>query len=143
MPQAHPGDRLTAEDAVFLYLETKETPLHIGSVSIFDGPIPFEACVDYVASRLPLIPRYRQRIVVPPFHFGHPTWEPDPDFDIRNHIHQAQLKRGTEAELRAFCGRHFAQIELESRALFRCPDCRLECSIKWSVYGPRPKSPCF
>jgi len=65
MPHAYPGDRLTAEDAVFLYTETKETPLHIGSVSIFDGPIPFKACVEYIASRLPLIPRYRQRIVIP------------------------------------------------------------------------------
>ncbi len=53
MPDSYPGDRLTAEDAVFLYFETKETPLHIGSVSIFDGAIPFEECVEYIDSRLP------------------------------------------------------------------------------------------
>jgi diacylglycerol O-acyltransferase / wax synthase len=118
MPHAYPGDRLTAEDAVFLYVETNEAPLHIGSVSIFDGPIPFQACVEYIESRLPLIPRYRQRIVVPPFHFGHPTWEEDPEFDIRNHVRHAQLKRGTESELRAFAGKLFSQIMDRNRPLW-------------------------
>src|SRR5579863_2988222 len=118
MPQAYPGDRLTAEDAVFLYFETKEAPLHIGSVSIFDGVIPFEECVEYIDSRLPLIPRYQQRIVVPPFNFGHPTWEADPDFNIRNHVHHVQLKRGTEADLRTFAGRLFGQIMDRNRPLW-------------------------
>ena len=118
MPDPCPGDRLTAEDAVFLYLETKETPLHIGSVSIFDGPIPFEQCLEYIESRLPLIPRYQQRIVIPPFHFGHPTWEPDPDFKIRNHVHHVQLKRGAETELRNFAGRLFSQIMDRNRPLW-------------------------
>jgi len=118
MPRSYSGDRLSAEDAVFLYSETDQAPLHIGSVSTFDGPIPFEACVDYVESRLPLIPRYRQRIVTPPFHFGHPTWEADPDFDIRNHVHHAQLQRGTDAELRAFAGRLFARVMDRNRPLW-------------------------
>ena len=118
MPHSYPGDRLTAEDAVFLYLETKETPLHIGSVSIFDGPIPFEECVIYIDSRLPLIPRYRQRILVPPFNVGHPTWEEDPNFNIRNHVHHVQLKRGSEGELRAFAGRLFGQMMDRNKPLW-------------------------
>jgi len=118
MLRADPGDRLSAEDAVFLYFETKETPLHIGSVSIFEGPIPFEGCVKYVASRLPLIPRYQQRIVIPPFHFGHPTWEADPEFDIWNHVHQVQLKRGTDSELRAFAAELFSQTMDRNKPLW-------------------------
>jgi diacylglycerol O-acyltransferase len=118
MPHSNCGDRLTSEDAVFLYLETKEAPLHIGSVSIFDGPIPFDECVDYIDSRLPLIPRYRQRIVVPPFHFGHPTWEADPDFNIRNHVQHVQLKRGTEAELRTCAGKLFSCIMDRNKPLW-------------------------
>jgi diacylglycerol O-acyltransferase len=118
MPESCPGDRLTAEDAVFLYLETKDAPLHIGSVSIFDGSIPFEECLEYIDSRLPLIPRYRQRIVIPPFHFGHPTWEADPDFNIRNHVRHMQLKRGSEAELRTFAGGLFSQVMDRNRPLW-------------------------
>jgi WS/DGAT/MGAT family acyltransferase len=118
MPKSYFGDRLSAEDAVFLYTETPETPLHIGSVSIFDGPMPFEACRDYVASRLSLIPRYRQRVVTPPFHFGHPTWEPDPTFDIANHVHHVELKRGTDAELRNFAGKLFSRVMDRNRPLW-------------------------
>ncbi len=118
MAHVHPSDRLTSEDAVFLYLERKEMPLHIGSVSIFDGPISFEACRDFIESRLPLIPRYRQRIVAPPMNVGHPTWEPDPDFDIGNHVHHAHLKRGADAELRGFAGRLFSQVMDRNKPLW-------------------------
>lgn len=113
-----PGDRLTSEDAVFLYLETKEMPMHIGSVSIFDGPMAFEDIVDFISRRLALITRYRQRIVVPPLNVGHPTWEPDPNFNIRNHIQHAQLKHGTVAELRALAGRVFTGSLDRSRPLW-------------------------
>ena len=37
----------------------------------------------------------------PQFNFGLPTWEPDPNFDIRNHVHQVVLKGGTDADLKA------------------------------------------
>ena len=45
---------------MFLYLEKKEMPLHIGSVSIFDGRISVESLTALIESKLPLIPRYRQ-----------------------------------------------------------------------------------
>jgi diacylglycerol O-acyltransferase / wax synthase len=106
----HSGDRLPPQDAAFLYLERKEMPLHIGSVSVLDGEIAFEEYVEFISSKLPLIRRYRQRLVMPPFHIGQPTWEDDPDFDIRNHIHHAHLKRGTMAELQRLAGRIFSQL---------------------------------
>lgn len=109
MPHLHPSDRLSSEDAVFLYLETEQMPLHIGSVSIFDGVIPFQECVDFIESRLPLIPRYRQRIVVPPFHVGHPTWEYDPAFDIHNHVHSVRLEHGHRAGLERLAAKIFAE----------------------------------
>jgi diacylglycerol O-acyltransferase len=108
MPTHH-SDRLPPADAAFLYLENEQMPLHIGSISVLDGEIPFHDYVNFIESKLPLIPRYRQRLVVPPFNIGHPTWEDDPDFDIHNHIHHARLKRGTQAELRALAGRIFTQ----------------------------------
>jgi diacylglycerol O-acyltransferase len=106
----HSGDRLPPEDAAFLYLETNDMPLHIGSVSVLDGAIGFEEYIEFIASKLPLIRRYRQRLVMPPYHVGHPTWQDDPDFDIRNHIHHAHLKRGTMAELQRLAGRIFGQL---------------------------------
>jgi len=110
MLNSHASERLSAEDAVFFYLDTKDMPLHIASVMVFDGPIPLEGFQDLILSKLPLVPRYRQRIIVPPFNVGHPTWEPDPAFDIRNHIHSVSLKRGTEAELQKLAGRILSEM---------------------------------
>lgn len=118
MPHLYPSDRLSSEDAVFLYLEKKEMPMHIGSVSIFDGLIGFRECVDFIESRLPLIQRYRQRIVVPPFHAGHPTWEPDPAFDIHNHVHYVHLKRGDQAALERLAGQIFEPMMDRTKPLW-------------------------
>ena len=118
MAHLSPGDRLSSEDAMFLYLEKEEMPLHIASVSVFDGSIPYPECVDYIESRLPLIPRYRQRIVVPPFHAGHPTWEADLGFDIRNHVRHAQLKRGDQTGLEDFAARLLEPMMDRRRALW-------------------------
>ena len=114
----HSGDRLPPEDAAFLYLESKEMPLHIGSVSVLDGEIGLEEYIEFISSKLPLIRRYRQRLVMPPFHVGHPTWQDDPDFDIRNHIHHAHLKRGTMAELQRLAGRIFGQLMDRNKPLW-------------------------
>lgn len=118
MPHLYSRDRLSAEDAAFLYLEKKEMPLHIASISIFDGPIPYQDCVEYIESRLPLIPRYRQRIVVPPFHVGHPTWEDDPNFDIHNHVRHARVKRGDQAGLESFAGKRLETMMDRSKPLW-------------------------
>lgn len=87
-------------DALFLYVERPGQPLSMASVSVFEGPIPLKACRDFVESKLPLIPRYRQRVVFPPFNLGLPSWQFDADFDIRNHVRQVTLHNGTESDLK-------------------------------------------
>lgn len=97
---------ISGVDAGFLYLERKEIPLHIACVSIFEEPIPFDEFVASVDSRLDLLPRYRQVITAAPYSIGHPTWQPDPNFDIRNHIFRLSLPpRSGQAELEALAGR--------------------------------------
>ena len=51
------GDRMTALDAAFFNLERTGQLLHVGSVSIAEGPLDFNRLLDDVASRLHLIPR--------------------------------------------------------------------------------------
>ena len=105
MSQLHENDRLSEGDALFLYLERNGMPLNIASVAVFDGTISLAECIEFVSSKLPQIPRYFQRIVVPPLNLGLPTSEYDPDFDIRNHVREVTLKRGTDADLRAAAAR--------------------------------------
>ncbi|HEV2118269.1 MAG TPA: wax ester/triacylglycerol synthase family O-acyltransferase [Terriglobales bacterium] len=94
-------ESLSWGDAIFLYLEREGAPLHIASVNVFEGRVPLASCRRFIESKLPLIPRYRQRVVTAPFNIGLPTWEYDPAFDIRNHVREMKLKRGTVAEMQA------------------------------------------
>jgi len=111
--------RLSAADAAFLYLERKEIPLHIASVCVFEGPIPFQDFVASINSRLHLVPRYRQIPVVPGWSLDFPTWEDDPHFDIHRHIFRITLDPpGGEAELQALAGRILSQLLDRSKPLW-------------------------
>src|SRR4051812_25407926 len=49
-------------DASFLHIEGPTNPMHIGGVSIFEGPAPpFERLEEMVAAKLDFVPRYRQQ----------------------------------------------------------------------------------
>ncbi len=118
MPQALSTDRLSWGDALFLYLEREGMPLHVAGINLYEGIIPLDACVAFVESRLPLIPRYRQRVMMPPLNFGLPTWEFDPNFDCRNHVHQVTLKRGTDAEIKETAAAILSKVMDRSRPLW-------------------------
>src|SRR4051812_1479491 len=94
-------ERLTGLDASFLYLEEPDTPMHIGGVLILERlPGGVDALARLVASRLSLVPRYRQRVAEVPGHVANPVWVDDPDFDITYHVRRSGLPRpGTEAQL--------------------------------------------
>jgi len=113
--------RLSPVDAAFLYLERKEIPLAIACVFVFDGPISFDEFLKTIDSRLHLIPRYRQIVVMPPYNLGYPTWEDDLDFDIRRHIFRVSVDPpGGEAELEDLAGRIFSQLLDRSKPLWEC-----------------------
>jgi diacylglycerol O-acyltransferase / wax synthase len=92
-------------DALFLHIERPGQPLNIAGVSVFEGEIKLADLRAYVKSKLPLIPRYRQRVVPTSFDLGLPSWDFDPAFDIRNHIREVKLKHGTKQDLKALAGK--------------------------------------
>ncbi|HVF89108.1 MAG TPA: wax ester/triacylglycerol synthase family O-acyltransferase [Blastocatellia bacterium] len=111
MAQPNLNRQLTSMDATFLYFEKKEAPMHIGSVSVFEGEIPFDKFVENVRSKLHMLPRYQQKVVPDPFNIGHPTWEFDSNFDIDRHIFRLRIDApGTDAELIALAGRLFSPM---------------------------------
>ena len=100
--------RLTPMDAFFLYAETEDAPMSVGATLIFEGKLPFVRFKNHIASRVHLVPRYRQRVVPAPFNLSHPTWEDDPEFDIDNHMFRVKLdKPGTEEQLQELKGKIF------------------------------------
>jgi len=110
MQSQQQSDRLSWGDSVFLYLEREGMPLNVAGVSVLAGKIPFHAYLRFVESKLRLIPRFLKRVVAPPFNIGPPTWDYDPNFDIRNHVREVTLKRGTDAELKALAGKLFSKM---------------------------------
>jgi diacylglycerol O-acyltransferase / wax synthase len=104
------GDRLSWGDSVFLNLERDGMPLNVAGVSILEGEIPFDAFLQFVESKLSLIPRYLKRLTAPTLNVGLPTWDYDPDFDIRNHVREASLKHGSDAELKALAGKILSKV---------------------------------
>jgi diacylglycerol O-acyltransferase len=85
-------------------LERQDQPVNVASVNVFEGIISLERCMEFIESKLPLIPRYRQRVVAPVYNIDLPAWEYDPDFDLRNHIREITLPEGTEIEFKAVAG---------------------------------------
>ncbi len=99
MTQRGTSQRLSAQDASFLYMERKESALHIGSIGVFEGQISYDQFVNNIRAKLHLIPRYQQIATPAPFNLGHPTWEWDQDFDLSRHIFQVTLEGATDEEL--------------------------------------------
>jgi diacylglycerol O-acyltransferase / wax synthase len=115
-------DRLTAVDSSFLHQEDANSHMHIGAVTIFEGPPPpFTEVLEHIRSRLDFVPRYRQRLAYPPFDSGRPLWIDDPTFNIEYHVrHSALPSPGTEHQLYRLAARIFSQQLDRSKPLWEC-----------------------
>ena len=118
MQDQRQGDRLSWGDTVFLHLEREGMPLNVASVCMFEGEVSFAEFLQFVESKLPLLPRYLKRVVAPAFGIGLPSWEYDLNFEIRNHVREIKLKHGTEKELKAVAGRLFSKVMDRQRPLW-------------------------
>ncbi len=98
-------------DASFLHVEDAVTHMHIGSVGIFEGPAPSPGEVsEAIASRLPQVPRYRQKVRFVPLALGRPAWVDDPHFNLDYHVRRTALASpGGDEELRNLVGRVMSQ----------------------------------
>jgi diacylglycerol O-acyltransferase len=102
-------NRLSALDVSFLYLESPTTPMHVGSVAIFERPeqgFDYDRLCTIISERLGSVPRYRQVIKWVPAHLANPVWVDDVDFDISYHVRRSALPRpGNDDQLRELVGR--------------------------------------
>jgi len=99
-------DRLTSLDLTFLKAESPATPMHVGTVDIFEPPVhgdegfDYESLVALIRDRIAFVPRYRQRVQQVPGRFAGPVWVDDEEFDTTFHVRRSALPRpGTHAQL--------------------------------------------
>jgi diacylglycerol O-acyltransferase len=104
-------DHMSALDASFLYIENEFNHMHIAVVAIFEGPAPQGGEIEeMIASKLPLVPRYRQKVRFVPFDLGRPVWSDDHHFNLRYHVrHTALPAPGSDEQLRTLVGRVMSQ----------------------------------
>jgi diacylglycerol O-acyltransferase / wax synthase len=113
-------DRMNPLDAEFLYLEDGTAHMHIASCALFEGPAPaYDQLVDRIRAKLPLVPRYRQRVRFLPMDLRRPLWIDDPHFNLDYHVrHSALPPPGGKAELCRLMGRLMSQELDRSRPLW-------------------------
>jgi diacylglycerol O-acyltransferase / wax synthase len=105
------SDRLTGLDASFLHLEDSSAHMHVAGVMLFEGPAPpYDELLETFERRLPLVPRYRQRLAFVPLGQGRPKWVDDPHLNLRYHVRVTALPSpGSERQLMDLAGRVFSQ----------------------------------
>ena len=105
------AERLTGLDASFIHLERAGAHMHVASVSIFEGPAPtHQEFRDHIASRLHLVPRFRQKLRFVPLDQGRPVWVDDPHLNLDYHVRQTALPApGSDEQLRNLASRIFSQ----------------------------------
>jgi diacylglycerol O-acyltransferase len=110
-------ERLTALDRFFIDIESYNTHMHVAAVMLFetaplanaDGGIDVERIRNYIASRLHLIPRYRQKLSLVPL-TGQPVWVDDDRLNLHYHVRHAALpKPGDVRQLKRLAARIMSQ----------------------------------
>lgn len=97
-------ERMSTADAAFLHMENEFDLFHNAWLGIFEGPAPAtEEFREHIASKLPRIPRYRQRVRFVPHDIAPPVWVDDRHFRLAHHVrHVALPAPGTQEQLREF-----------------------------------------
>jgi diacylglycerol O-acyltransferase / wax synthase len=113
-------DRLSAQDAAFLYAESPVAHMHVASLAIFeDRGLSEPELSAHLESRLHLVPRFRKKIAWVPAQQGRPVWVDDPHFDLRYHLRYTGLPRGGgEREALTLLGRIMSQPLDRTRPLW-------------------------
>jgi len=118
--------RLSVLDAVFLHLETKETPMHVASLMTFK--LPDDAPRDFVRSLVqayrapvPLSRPWNVKLIRVPFSGVAPAVAEDRGIDLDYHVQHAALpKPGGERELGELISYLHGQTLDRSRPLWTC-----------------------
>jgi len=88
--------KLSVVDSAFLFAETAECPMHVGSLTIvklpdgYDGDF-YEDFKARIASRLDLAKSLRWKLAQTPFDIDRPSWVEDEQFDLDRHVLRGAL----------------------------------------------------
>jgi WS/DGAT/MGAT family acyltransferase len=102
--------KLSVIDSAFLFAETTECPMHVGSMTLVKLPEGykgdfFEDVRELFASRIHLAKTLRYKLAQTPFDIDRPSWVEDEDFDVVRHVLRASVPEPRDREtLQRLCG---------------------------------------
>ena len=114
-------ETLSGVDGAFLNLETAATPMHVGSLHLFETPAGYKgdflaAVRRMMASRM--VPVLRRRLAGLPLHLANPAWLQG-EVDLVRHIRRVRVPApGTWAQLEAVVADLHAELLDRSRPLW-------------------------
>lgn len=117
-------EQLSDQDASFLYLETLETPQHVGGVSLVQLAEGYRGdfFADYraqIAGRIAHVPLLHRKLVTLPFDIDHPFWVHEPEVDLDYHVRLQRLPSpGRISQLEELVGRLHSNFLDRSRPLW-------------------------
>jgi WS/DGAT/MGAT family acyltransferase len=106
---------LSGLDATFLYLETPETPMHVGSFHLYELPKGFKgsfhrAVKQHIAGRMHLAPVFSRRLAFMPLNLGHPSWVEADKVDLDFHVRKVPGRQLTVKQAEAMTARLHGQL---------------------------------
>lgn len=115
---------LSALDALFLHLETPETPMHVGSPMLLEMPRGkkdvFTTFRDHIARRTHLAPLFSRKLGAMPLGVANPVWLHEERIDLDYHFRRLTLlEPGTETQLEDAVARLHAGMLDRSRPLWQ------------------------
>lgn len=118
--------RISALDATFLQIETRDTPVHVAGLMVFqlpdDAPPGFvRQIVQTYRAALPLHAPWQLKLAKVPFGWLAPAMAPAPDIDLDYHVQHMSLPApGGERELGELISSLHGQTLDRSRPLWSC-----------------------
>ena len=106
---------LSGLDATFLYLETPETPMHVGSFHLYELPKGYRgsfhrAVKQHIAGRIHLAPVFSRRLALMPLNLGHPIWVEADKVDLDFHVRKVPGGQLTVKQAEAMAAKLHGQL---------------------------------
>jgi WS/DGAT/MGAT family acyltransferase len=116
-------EQLPGSDAIFLAMETENSPGHVGGLTVLDASqapdFGFEKLARVVDERIRLEPRFTRRLRELPLGLDRPYLVDYPEFDVREHLHRIAVPApGGMRELAELAGYLFARPLRRDRPLW-------------------------
>ncbi|MDP2821286.1 MAG: wax ester/triacylglycerol synthase family O-acyltransferase [Sulfuritalea sp.] len=114
-------ETLSGVDGAFLNLETAATPMHVGSLHLFETPAGYQGSFYAAVRRMMesrMVPVLRRRLAALPLHLANPVWVQG-EIDLDRHIRRVRIPApGTWAQLEAVVADLHAELLDRSRPLW-------------------------